>query len=333
MPFGPYFAHSVEGVDASRWQSLASHLTAVGQLAGMRGRKFGAGEAAALAGVLHDLGKYTEGFQNRLRGGASVDHSTAGAREVLNDNSGGAQAALMRQLVAHCIAGHHAGLPDSIGDLDERLRRKFEPLSSIWREEITLDDAPLTVPEFSWRKERNAQLFQFGFLGRMIFSCLVDADFRDTEAFYAEAEKRPVDRTWPRLPEIIGDLIGRFDRYMADKRAGAPDTPVNDLRAQVLAHVRERADADTGAFSLNVPTGGGKTLASLAFALDHARRHRLDRIVYAMPFTSVIDQTASIFRKVLGEDVILEHHSSIDEEKNNGLERRDKLRLATEDWA
>ena len=84
MSFGPYFAHSVEGVDASKWQSLASHLTAVGRFAGMRGRKFGAGEAAALAGVLHDLGKYTEGFQNRLRGGGSVDHSTAGAREVLN---------------------------------------------------------------------------------------------------------------------------------------------------------------------------------------------------------------------------------------------------------
>jgi len=175
MVFRPYFAHSIDGVDASGWQSLAKHLTAVGLLSATRGQKFGAGEAAALAGVLHDLGKYTEGFQNRLRGGASVDHSTAGAREVLNDKSGGAPAALMRQLVAHCIAGHHAGLPDSIGDLDERLRRKFEPLSPTWREEITLDDAPLTAPNFNWRKENSAALFQFGFLGRMIFSCLVDA--------------------------------------------------------------------------------------------------------------------------------------------------------------
>src|SRR5271156_6318250 len=164
----------------------------------------------------------------------------------LKDATGGAQSAMMRQLIAHCIAGHHAGLPDSIGDLDERLLRKFEPLSSIWREEITLDDAPLTVPEFSWRKERNAQLFQFGFLGRMIFSCLVDADFRDTEAFYAEAEKRRVDRTWPRLPEIIDDLIARFGRYMRDKRARAPVTPVNDLRAEMLDHVRGGANAKTG---------------------------------------------------------------------------------------
>jgi CRISPR-associated endonuclease/helicase Cas3 len=328
----PYFAHST-GVDASAWQSLAKHLIAVGQLAAMRAQKFGAGEAAALAGVLHDLGKYTEGFQNRLRGGASVDHSTAGAREVLNDHSGGAPAVMMRQLVAHCIAGHHAGLPDSIGDLDQRLSRKFEPLSPSWREELALADAPPTAPNFEWRKEISGKLFQFGFLGRMIFSCLVDADFRDTEAFYAEAENRPVDRTWPLLPEIIDDLIARFDRYMADKRAGAPNTRVNDLRAQVLAHVRERADAKTGAFSLNVPTGGGKTLASLAFALDHARRHGLDRIIYAIPYTSVIDQTASIFREVLGDEVILEHHSSIDEEKNNALERKDKLRLAMEDWA
>src|ERR1700691_2088032 len=141
MPFGPFFAHSVEGVDASGWQSLAKHLTAVGQLAGVRGQKFGAGEAAALAGVLHDLGKYTEGFQNRLRGGASVDHSTAGARGVWNGVGARTPAAMMAQLVAHCIAGHHAGLPDSIGDLDERLRRKSDPLSPIWREEISLDDA------------------------------------------------------------------------------------------------------------------------------------------------------------------------------------------------
>ena len=121
----------------------------------------------------------------------------------------------------------------------------------------------------------------------MIFSCLVDADFRDTEAFYAEAEKRPVDRTWPRLPEIIDDLIARFGRYITDKRARAPATPVNDLRAQVLAHVRERADADIGAFSLNVPTGGGKTLASLAFALDHALSGLIGWIVSSTPFPSL----------------------------------------------
>src|ERR1019366_8444168 len=120
---------------------------------------------------------------------------------------------------------------------------------------------------------------------------------------------------------------------MTAKLATADDTPVNRLRGEILSHVRERAASDRGLFTLTVPTGGGKTLSSLAFALEHAKRHGSDRIVYAIPFTSIIDQTATIFRDVLGEDVVLEHHSSIDEERMGGREPRDKLRLAMEDWA
>ena len=110
------------------------------------------------------------------------------------------------------------------------------------------------------------------------------------------------------------------------------DTPVNRLRGEILAHVRDRAESDCGLVTLTVPTGGGKTLSSLAFALE-AKRYNLDRIVYAIPFTSIIDQTASIFLGALGDDVVLEHHSSIDEEKLGKREARDKLRLAMEDWA
>ena len=163
-----------------------------------------------------------------------------------------------------------------------------------------------------WGDKRSVA-YRLAFFGRMLFSCLVDADFRDTEAFYCEAEGRSVDRQWPRLPDVAGDLIARFDAHMAELTAAAKATPVNALRAEILRHVRSRASDDQGLFTLTVPTGGGKTLASLAFALDHARRHSLDRIVYAIPFTSVIDQTASIFRDVLGDDVVLEHHASIDE--------------------
>jgi CRISPR-associated endonuclease/helicase Cas3 len=167
----------------------------------------------------------------------------------------------------------------------------------------------------------------------MLFSCLVDADFRDTEAFYAAAEGRLVDRDWPALPMIIERLLADFEAHIAHKRSIAPETRVNRLRNEVLAHVRTRAAEPTGLFSLTVPTGGGKTLASLAFALYHARRHGLDRIVYAIPFTSVIDQTAAIFRDVLGKDIILEHHSAIDEERISCREGADKSRLAMEDWA
>ena len=139
--------------------------------------------------------------------------------------------------------------------------------------------------------------FMLAMLGRMLFSCLADADFQDTEQFYARVEGRTVDRAWPRLADLLPGFISSFDAYMAKKEASAADNPVNRLRADVLVHVRARAGDPQGLFTLTVPTGGGKTLTSLAFALEHARAHGLDRIIYAIPFTSVIDQTADIFAK------------------------------------
>ncbi len=301
-----FFAHSLADRDQIFWQPLHEHLLEVERLAGVRGYKFGASNAAALAGRLHDLGKYSAGFQKRLQGGDKVDHATAGAREVLKLAASGKDR-FIAHIVAHAIAGHHAGLPDSVGELDRRLERElkseFEALNPIWRAEIAPVCADLFPTGFVWgekttRDEERA--FRFSFFGRMLFSCLVDADFRDTETFYCKAEGRVADRDWPELPRIVDDLIARFDLYIVDKRQKAEDTSVNRLRAEILAHVRERAVSERGLFTLTVPTGGGKTLASLAFALDHAKRHGLDRIIYAIPFTSIIDQTAAIFREALG---------------------------------
>lgn len=168
----------------------------------------------------------------------------------------------------------------------------------------------------------------------MIFSCLVDADFKDTEQFYAQVEGREVDRHWLALRSILPELIKAFDKHMAETQRA--DTLVNDLRAQILSHVRSRAAEPPGLFTLTVPTGGGKTLASLGFALDHARTWKHERIIYAIPFTAIIDQTAAIFRKVLGDDVVLEHHSAIEDDKydpRNPPTGKDKLKLAMEDWA
>jgi CRISPR-associated endonuclease/helicase Cas3 len=339
-----FFAHSLEdNLDKSRWQTLRDHLYKVAQLASERGTKFGAARAATLAGQLHDLGKYSFAFQKRLEGGPRVDHATAGAREVLRLRAQSGADRIIYEVVAHTIVGHHAGLPDSLGDdrsLDVRLKKEIEPLDPIWHEEIKPVANGLAPIGFTWAEGKLP--YQFAFLGRMLFSCLVDADFRDTERFYAQAEGHSVDRDWPRLPEIVDDLISRFDRYMRRKQAGAADTPVNRLRAEILAHVLARAEADCGLFTLTVPTGGGKTLASLAFALKHAKRHRLERIIYAIPFTSIIDQTAAVFREVFEDGanpIILEHHSAIDEERiededhSHRREARDKLRLAMEDWA
>jgi len=327
-----WYAHSLPDSEKSEWQTLAEHLTAVERLTRERAEKFGAPRAAGLAGLLHDLGKYTPQFQARLEGGASVDHATAGAREAMA-LAQQADDRLIAEIVAHAIAGHHSGLPDSVGDassLDERTKRKLPALDPAWREEIAPVADGLTPAFFPHGACKEKLPYQLAFFGRMIFSCLVDADYRDTEAFYAKAKGETPARDWPRLADLVDHLRARFDTHMATKRA---DGPVNALRGEILAHVRDRAAAPRGLFTLTVPTGGGKTLASLAFALDHAKRHGLQRIVYAIPFTSIVDQTAGIFREVLGEDVVLEHHSSIDEDKLRGREAADKLKLAMEDWA
>jgi CRISPR-associated endonuclease/helicase Cas3 len=336
-----FFAHSTENKSGADWQSLQEHLVSVAAMAATSGAKFRAGKAAALAGLMHDLGKYAAAFQRRLVGaGGRVDHSTAGAQEVRRLATDGGDRGVA-ELIAYAIAGHHAGLPDGIGgesSLSNRLKRVVEPLDPVWRQEISPDAIGL-LPDFRWERDPSRLAFQLGLFGRMIFSCLVDADFRDTEAFYGRVKARVIDRDWLVLPAIVDRLIAAFDEYMTEKRGATADTGVNRLRGEILAHVRAGAGKPTGLFTLTVPTGGGKTLASLAFALDHAKRHALDRIIYAIPFTSIIDQTAAVFRDVLGRDVVLEHHSAIEQDSARGEADFDdgvsdaKLRLTMEDWA
>ncbi len=332
-----YYAHSLKGQSREYWQPLREHLLKVKDEAAARGAKFGTDKAAGLAGLLHDLGKYTEAFQKYIDGSSiQVDHSTAGAQQVCVLDTATPNDRGMAQLIAYTIAGHHAGLPDmqsgtgSLNSLDERLEKTLDPLDSTWEKEIRPVVTGLWPEGFTLGKDRETTAFQLSFLTRMIFSCLVDADFCDTEGFYADAKGETVDRDWPTLPEIVDPLRDRLNNHFAGL---ASEGKVNRLRREILEHVRAQADCSPGLFSLNVPTGGGKTLTSLAFALDHAKAHGLERIVYAIPFTSVIDQTAGIFLDVLGEGVVLEHHSAIDETKFTKREGADKLRLAMEDWA
>lgn len=341
-----YFAHSTAAPGRGDWQLLADHLINVAELAKERGARFGAARAAALAGLLHDLGKYSKEFQFYISaGGQSPDHSTAGAQEVLRLAST-AQDQLVVNLLAYAIAGHHAGLPDFTEELERRLKKEVPSLDPIWRDEITPDATNLLPTSIRPHPDKSRRPFQFAFLGRMLFSCLIDADRRDTENFYAHVDGKTVDREWPKLSENIERLIADFDRHMREKRRKLfehdPMLAASDLnrhRDEILAHVRAKAGLVPGIFTLNVPTGGGKTLAALAFALDHAKAWKKQRIVVAIPFTSVIDQTAQVFRDVLGDDMVLEHHSAIEEEtigKWNGYDKRDsrdKLRLAMEDWA
>lgn len=264
-----------------------------------------------------------------------VDHSTAGAALVMKLARGDDR--IIAELIAYAIAGHHAGLPDKHGEslstLGERLK-SFDPASidTAWEGEVAADATGL-LPKLHWQPDGQRAAFQLALLGRMLFSCLIDADFKDTERFYGSIEGRFFDREWPRLADILPGLLARYEAHM--DRVRKADSAINILRASILDHVRGRAADAPGLFTLTVPTGGGKTLASLGFALDHARTHGHERIIYAIPFTAIIDQTAAIFCDVLGEGVVLEHHSAIDDDGLDPKRRegRDKLRLAMEDWA
>jgi CRISPR-associated endonuclease/helicase Cas3 len=336
-----FFAHSLKSQNKQSWQTLAEHLTDVSRLAADFGKPLNISKAAALAGLLHDLGKYTPAFQARLEGSATpTEHSIQGAwcAQGLAQTLDNKTAA---DLIAYAIAGHHAGLPDMTnadqpaGTLFDRLSNHAgQGLDPIWETEISPDATGL-LPAFNWQTNDKAKAaFQLSVLGRMIFSCVVDADFKDTEAFYAKAEGDAVERSWPDLAEKLPSLVAAFNAHMGLKANTTTD--LSKLRGEILQHVRGCAGMSPGLFTLTVPTGGGKTLASLGFALDHAQHHGHRRIIYAIPFTSIIEQTADVFRSALGDELILEHHSAIEDEKFDPKfppSAKDKLRLAMEDWA
>lgn len=330
MPQGTFYAHSTRSADRADWQALSDHLHNTAALAADHGRALGLERAASLAAALHDFGKYDPAFQRRLQGsGQAVDHSTAGAHLLL-DRAGPMPHAA--QLLAYAILGHHAGLPDKTGSdaaMDRRIENFRDPIDSA----ITAAHQPDLTSLFAelHAKMRRGNGFDASVAGRMIFSCLVDADYKDTESFYDKLDGRQHDRDWPPLSAILPELRSRFEAHMA----GLPqDGELNPLRRDILAHIRAGAALPPGLFTLTVPTGGGKTLASLGFALDHAAVHGHRRILFAIPYTAIIDQIVQVFRRVFNDmsHVVLEHHSSIDEERP-GQQGRDKARLAMEDWA
>lgn len=329
-----YFAHSTDDESKGNWQLLCDHLLAVSKRTAEFANVFDGGPQGSVAGLLHDVGKYTDEFQNRIAGQAiRVDHATRGAMLAVS------RYGQIGQLLAYIIAGHHAGLANGMEDgertaLQQRLKGLgLPPLRDEWRDEVTLP-AELAPPPLKLHSQERSG-FQMAFFTRMLFSCLVDADFLDTEAFYDRVEGRDSQRnaSAPTLAELREQLDRHLSGFCADK-------PVNRVRADVLAHVRQQAEHAPGLFSLTVPTGGGKTLASLAFALDHAIRHGLNRVIFVIPFTSVVEQNAEVFRNALGqlgERAVLEHHSAFvatippksDAER---YQAREKLRLAMENW-
>ncbi len=328
-----YYAHSGKDPAKSDWQRLDDHLARVAQIAGENAHYFGAEQLATLCGLLHDLGKYSEAFAKRLEGGKRVDHAMAGAK--LADE----RWPRLGKLLAYVIAGHHAGLANGIdlgngrATLKERLESLIPELEDeVWMTELRLPEQ-LVFPAFEPAENPG---FQAAFLVRMLYACLVDADYLDTERFYLGLEGKPQRRgEHPPLEALRARLDYHLDDLLA-KHAHCDPESVNGLRARILRYARSQAQLEPGLFSLTVPTGGGKTLTSMAFALDHAIAHRQRRVIYVIPFTSIIEQNAGVFRnlfKELGEDIVLEHHSTFEDSGFDCREEtKDKLRLAMENW-
>jgi len=327
-------------------RQLEDHLRAVARGTAARAAGFDAGEWALVAGLWHDLGKYQSRWQTYLESHhtgdphdaepkGSVPHALAGAQYAEQQLPGG-----LGRLLAYVIAGHHAGLPDfesadgGQGSLKLRLGEAAKldarnELRAALANQAHIPPDILAKPTLQVDAERMAggkgRELALSLWLRMLFSCLVDADFLDAEAFLNPSQHAQR----PALPSAAG-LLPRFDAYMADKAAAALPSAVNAARAEVLAACRAAAQAPritSGIYSLTVPTGGGKTLASLAFALEHARAHGKQRVIYAIPFTSIIEQTAQVFREVFPSECVIEHHSNIDPAKASPTSH-----LATENW-
>jgi|CXWL01.1.fsa_nt_gi CRISPR-associated endonuclease/helicase Cas3 len=309
---------------------LEEHLRAVGDLAGEFAAAFGHSDWGRLAGLWHDLGKYSSAFQNYIAHGSGLDPEAhiEGGKGRVNHSSAGALHAVEKlggkgRLLAYLIAGHHAGLPDwhsdehALSSLSQRLEDR-QHLQAISNMTIPLD---VLLPAITPATKPLGGEAGLALWLRMLFSCLVDGDFLDTEKFMDGKKAQPRGSFFS-----IEQLLEKFDEQMNKLTAEAKPTPVNRVRAEVLRQCRERASDMPGIFSLTVPTGGGKTLSSLAFALAHAVRHGKRRIIYVIPYTSIIEQTAGIFKDIFHDNVV-EHHSNLDPEKETA-----KSRLATENW-
>jgi CRISPR-associated endonuclease/helicase Cas3/CRISPR-associated endonuclease Cas3-HD len=324
-----YYAHSTINPNKSDWQSLKIHLKNVADRSQAFADDFNAGNLAYVSGLLHDIGKYSPEFQKRLEGERiHVDHSTAGSIEatrIFKDNQSAAGL-----LFAYIVAGHHGGLLNygsAEGGLCERLRKPV-PDYSAYCNEISIDTH--AIRSLGLHPLSGKTGFCVSFFTRMLYSCLVDADSLDTERF-CTPEKATLRTNY----ESFEILTKKFDAHMQTIQSGAGDSLINRERKKIFNECIEAGSLPPGMFSLTVPTGGGKTLSSMAFALDHVKKNDLKRIFYVIPYTSIIEQNAKVFRDIFGWQNVLEHHSNFDpravetDELDTG---RESLRLATENW-
>ena len=314
MASHPYLAHIASD---GREQTVAAHLQETAALCSSFAAEFGQAQRGAFLGMAHDIGKNSDAFQKRLLGGPRIDHATAGALECAKRHE---------EQMACCVIGHHGGMPD-FGNPETdypgaptcvgRIRKGQSGGTPPYHWEGTLPNPG--------KKPPLTDNFSTAMWTKMLFSCLVDADFLDTEAFMAETAPQRGGY------DSLEVLLERLNTYTAPWFPGK--TELNRNRCAILSACQEKAALPRGIYSLTVPTGGGKTVSSLAFGLKHAVENGMKRVIYVIPYTSIIEQNAQVFRDILGENNVIEHHSGVsyDDDAETGKENCFQ-RLATENW-
>lgn len=360
-----YIAHIRES--DSQVQTVEEHLLGVKELAETYGEKIGIKHLAGLAGMLHDMGKYTNEFKEYIleavnnptsspkRG--SVDHSTAGGKllyQLFHTENMIPYKGIISEIVGNAIISHHGYLQDFLNpDLESpylnRVRDKqlrgFDVTQQFFFKHVMkekdfheyVDKATVELESFLLKESPENAEKQLMFLTKFIFSTLIDADRTNTRLFEEEKSVESVINSDELFEKYYERLMTKINSFKKQQNA---NTPINMLRADMSDQCDQFAERPSGIYTLSIPTGGGKTLASLRYALKHAKTHNKKRIIYVVPFTTIIEQNAEEVRRILeDEENILEHHSNIVEEVNDHDENEDgmasiqqKLKLAKDNW-
>ena len=346
-----YIAHFREKTKED--QLLKDHLIAVAKLCGSFGEQLGLYHCCYLTGLLHDMGKYSDEFQKYIRLAkenpaeavrGSVDHSTAGGKLIAAlcaEDSGNTYKRVVAEIVGNAVISHHSGLglqnfvnpgdnekkpsdylyrvnEKEVEEYSEAKERFFAEVHNIEELDELIEKAVNEVKGLVASSAKQTDMF---FLAKFVYSCLIDADRTDTRIFEEESNEIGKDNTV--------DLLNKYQQKFEAYNQGFEDvnkTPINKLRMDMSNQCFEFANRETGIYTLSIPTGGGKTLSSLRFALNHAKKHGKQRIIYIVPFTTIIEQNASVVKEILQDNEnIIEHHSNIFNEEPFDPKNKDDL--------
>lgn len=314
-------SHLYQQSENGQWtlQSNEAHTAGVARRAAEFASSFGMEEFGRVLGELHDKGKETAAFQQYIRRNSGYDPSARVVGDTHHAYVGAKIASqlygpVFNDLLTNQIYSHHTGL-HNYGDMPDL--EKQMPIDV----NTAVEKHKLQPPKVSFRKS------DVHHISRMLFSCLVDADFLDTEAFMDNTSA-----TLRQNKKTLSELAPLLDDFLAQLKKGAKDTPVNRIRTEVQTKCLEMSQGTCGFYSLTVPTGGGKTLSSLLWAMKHALHNGQRRIIIVIPYTSIIVQTAAVLKAIFGEENVLEHHSNVDSEQIKDEQLRRQMAMAMENW-